>query len=436
MTQSSAVQSPLESKPNLERRAAKASFFGTVIEYYDFVVYAFLAITISPLFFPTGDKTASLLSTLAVFGAGYAARPLGGIFFGWIGDRFGRRGALMSTVLTMGFATAALGLLPTYQQIGIGAAILLLITRLIQGFAAGGEFIGASTYVTESAPAHRRGFFLSLTPAGGGAGVALAPLVVGVMTFVLTPDQISAWGWRVPFLLSIPLLLVCLYYRFRLEDTPEFKLMVERSEIVRFPLREVMRKHAGSFVQVIVVTIAVASPSFLGAVYMNIYLVTVVGLQPGVVYWFSALILGLALPGFLISGRAVDRFGYRRVLVIGMLGCGALVYPMLAIMGATKNLVVIGLLYFAFMLLNNAINPPAYGFFIGAFPGPVRYTGAAVGVNIGNIVGVGLGPYFAEQLVASTGNPMSPGLMVIGALTVGLVTLAAFRRPNTVLTAK
>src|SRR5262245_17010897 len=217
------------------RRAAAAGYFGTLVEYYDFTVYAFLVVIIGPLFFPAESAAGSVLSTLAVFAVGYVARPIGGILIGRLGDRRGRRGALLLTVFGMGLATFAMGLLPTFDQAGVLAPILLIVVRLLQGVSAGGEAIGAVTLAAESAWPGRRGLPRPLPPFGAGTGIALAPAVVGLVTALTSPEQLAAWGWRIPLLISLPMTLVCLWFRLRLEDSPEFRSLVDRAERVSSP---------------------------------------------------------------------------------------------------------------------------------------------------------------------------------------------------------
>lgn len=207
-------------EPRTVRRAMLAGSLGTLIEYYDFSVYGYLAVVIAPQFFPSEEPAAALLATLAVFATGLVVRPVGGVFFGWLGDRWGRRKALVSSVLCMGVASSATGLLPTYSQIGVTAAVLLLLCRLMQGISTGGESVGAYTYIYESAPPQRRAFLGAVTPIGSNLGFMFAAATAGVISALATKDQMADWGWRLPFLMAVPLTLFCLWARLRIEDTP------------------------------------------------------------------------------------------------------------------------------------------------------------------------------------------------------------------------
>src|SRR5262245_28020419 len=220
MSQPSPV--PVDHK-RASRRAAIAGLLGSLIESYDFYVYSYLVVYTAVLFFRTDDPAIAILASLGVLGVGYIARPLGGVFFGHLGDRIGRRRTLVITVVVMGLATTAIGLLPTFDQIGAFAPILIVLLRLVQGFSAGGELIGSATYVAEHSVEGNRGRLASFTPMGVAIGTALAPAAVAVSALALAPDQMAAWGWRIPLLLSFPLTLVCLYYRSRLDDSPAFE---------------------------------------------------------------------------------------------------------------------------------------------------------------------------------------------------------------------
>lgn len=199
----STVPTELKVDRTKAKKAALAGGVGTLIEYYDFGVYGFLSIYIAPLFFISDNPAVPLLATLAVFGVAYVARPFGGIFFGTLGDKVGRKSALVLSVILMGVASSVLGLLPTYAAVGVLAPILLVLVRLVQGFSAGGEIGGSATYIAESAPPNRRGMFGSFTPIGSTLGFSVAAAVVGMTTLIVGADNMAAWGWRIPFLISI-----------------------------------------------------------------------------------------------------------------------------------------------------------------------------------------------------------------------------------------
>lgn len=412
----------------LEARAARAGFIGTVIEYYDFLSYAFLATIIAAKFFPEDDPTTGLLATLGVYGAGYVARPVGAAFFGWLGDRRGRKTALLSTVVAMALGTCVMGILPTYATIGVAAPVLLVVIRLVQGFAAGGELAGATTYVAESAHPSRRGLLLAAAPFGAGFGSALAPATVGVVGLLVSSDAMADWGWRIPFLLSVPLLVASVYLRVGLEDSPEFKRMVEQSEVVRAPIVEVFRKHGGAMFRVVILAIAMSSPAFLVTAYMNIFLTESAGLSKQTTYWMSAAVLALALVGHIVGGRLVDRIGVRRSLLGALAASCVIVWPILYMMGTVGNVWLVALCYLVLAFVSNIGLPTAYAAIFTAFPGPVRYTGSAIGSNIGSMIGAGFAPYLAGLLTVSTGLSTAPAFLVIVGTVLGMIVAPGLTR--------
>lgn len=409
------------------RRAAIAGGVGTLIEYYDFAVYGFLAVVIAPLFFPSTSPGVSILATLAVFGVAYVARPLGGIFFGRLGDRRGRRSALVITVVCMGIACGVLGLLPTHSSVGVLAPILLVFVRLAQGFSAGGEIGGAATYIAESAPPNRRGFFGSCTPVGSTLGFAVAAAVVGLVALGTTDEQMSSWGWRIPFLLALPLAFVCLRVRLKLEDTPEFEEMAEKNQVAKSPLSDVVKKNPKSVLRVVGIAIAMNGSGYIGLTYFSVYLINDLGFSKDAVYWTSAISIALACATFPLSGMLTDRYGRKPVLLAGYLGYIVIALPAFMILGATASIFVVGCVYFVYMVLNGVVQVPAFPLFTELFPRSVRYTGVSLGFNIGTIAAGGTAPYVAAQLVESTGNSMSPAYWVMGVCAIGVATVLTIR---------
>ena len=425
--QPSAVTSAPKADTSTARRAALAGGVGTLIEYYDFAVYGFLAVVIAPLFFPSTSPGVSILATLAVFGVAYVARPLGGIFFGRLGDRKGRRQALVVTVVCMGIACGVLGMLPTHSSVGVLAPILLVIIRLAQGFSAGGEIGGAATYIAESAPPNRRGFFGSFTPVGSTLGFAVAAAVVGVVALITTDDQMSSWGWRIPFLLALPLAFVCLRVRLKLEDSPEFEEMAAKNEVAKSPLSDVVKKQPWSVLRVVGIAIAMNGSGYIGLTYFSVYLINDLGFSKDSVYWTSAIAIALACATFPLSGMLTDRFGRKPVLLSGYVAYVMIALPVFMILGATSSIIVVGCVYFVYMVLNGVVQVPAFPLFTELFPRAVRYTGVSLGFNIGTIAAGGTAPYVAAQLVESTGNAMSPAYWVMGVCVIGVLTVLTIK---------
>jgi MFS family permease len=323
-----------------DRLVIFASTLGTVFEWYDFFVYGTLATVIAKLFFPSASATAGLLLTLATFGAGFGVRPVGAILFGWLGDRLGRKYTFLVTITLMGLATAGVGLLPTFASIGVAAPALLVVLRLFQGLALGGEYGGAAIYVAEHAPRRRRGFYTSFIQAGVIGGFLLSVAVVVVANAFVDPVQWEAWGWRVPFLFSLLLLAVSLWVRLKLKESPVFRAMKEAGELARNPLRE----------------------SFDSWPKVRLILVALFGIAAGLtVIWYTAqfqglyflqnalriddtaarLMIGIAavfsLFWFILFGWLSDKVGRKKPIVIGYALTVVLMFPLFHWMASAAN---------------------------------------------------------------------------------------------------
>ncbi|WP_256672590.1 MFS transporter [Pseudomonas sp. v388] len=406
----------------MSRRAAIAASTGTAVEYYEFGVYGYMAAIIAPLFFPGDNPAAALLASLAVFGSAFLTRPLGGIILGRLGDRIGRRGVLLTTVIGMGVSTALIGFLPTAAQAGIIAPILLVLIRLAQGFFAGAEVVGAAAFVAESAPAHRRGFFGSFTPVGVAIGGGTAACVCGVVTLLLSPEALQAWGWRIPFFLCVPLVILSCKMRHNVEETPEYQAFLEKEKPPSAPVREVMSKHLGKVVRVVILAFGQNVGYFIGIVFMNIYLTTYLKFEKAHVYWVIASISFIVAAMMPFWGAVSDRLGRRRTLAIGFSGYILLVVPMMMVMnGASIWIAALALLVATLpMPIVQSVGYPTYA---EQFPTRVRYTGMAIAINLGAILGGGLAPYMSSALIGITGDLLMPGYFLAGAAALSLVSL-------------
>lgn len=411
------------------RRAALAAAAGTAVEYYEFGVYGYLAVVIGPLFFPNDNPTASLLATLAVFGSAFLMRPLGGIVLGRLGDRIGRKPVLIATVVGMGTATAAVGLLPTADSIGVLAPLALLLIRLAQGFFAGGEVTGSATYLSESAPAGRRGFFGAFTPVGVAVGGGTAALVAGVTSTVLSDEQLREWGWRIPFLLALPLIAITLIARSKLEDSHAYVEQSEHTTPPKSPLREVLTQHTGAVVKVILLAIGSNTGYWVGLIFMNIYLTTHLGYPKSSTFWIMGAISLFVATLMPLFGGLSDRIGRKKVITAGFLGYAVLVLPAMIVMDqGSFALAVAAMVVLALpMPIVQAVTYPTYA---EQFPTRVRYTGLSFAFNIGTIVGGGLTPYLATYLIGRTGNLLAPGFLLMGAAVMALITLHFVRESS------
>ncbi|WP_344949405.1 MFS transporter [Actinomadura miaoliensis] len=406
------------------RKAAVAAAAGTAIEYYEFGVYGYLAVVIGPHFFPGDDPTASLLATLAVFGSAFLMRPLGGIVLGRLGDRVGRKPVLILTVVGMGSATAAVGMLPSASTIGLAAPLALLVVRLAQGFFAGGEVTGSATYLAESAPPGKRGLYGAFTPVGVAVGGGTAALVAGVTATALTDAQLESFGWRVPFLLALPLIVVALLARRSLEDSHAFTASAEPP--AKAPLTEVFTRHRDSVLKVTLLAVGSNCGYWVGLIYMNIYLTSDLGYATSSTFWIMggiSLFVAFLMP---VAGALSDRFGRKKMITIGFLGYAVLVVPAMLVMGlGSFPLAVAAMVVLALpMPIVQSVTYPTYA---ELFPTRVRYTGLSFAFNIGTIVGGGLTPYLVTWLISTTGDLLVPGYVLMFAVVVALLTLRTVR---------
>jgi MFS family permease len=309
-----------------QRRVVLAASLGTVFEWYDFFLYGSLVAFLSTLFFPPQNETAALLSALATFGAGFAVRPLGALVFGRIGDRIGRKHTFLITISVMGLSTALIGVLPAFDSIGWWAPILLVSLRLAQGLALGGEYGGAAIYVAEHAPTEKRGYHTSYINATASLGFLMSIAVVVTCRFVLGEEAFAAWGWRVPFLLSVLLLAISLYVRLQLRESPVFAELRSSGQVARAPIRESFASSANRKLMLV----AIAGFAGTTVVWYTALFYTFVFLQAtlGIELLTAAVIVGVAVligvPLHVLAGAASDRIGRRKVMLSGML-LGALV---------------------------------------------------------------------------------------------------------------
>ena len=324
MNNSSTITSSLnkEKATSIQRNVIIAACYGTFLEWYDFLTFASLAIYFSVLFFPSDNPTTALLSSLATFGVGMVVRPLGSALFGSLADKYGRRPIFITTIVLMGLSTFAVGLLPTYAQIGMWAPIMLLILRLLQGFSVGGEIGGASVYITEHAPANKRGTYTSVLQLMGPLGILVSTMQVVLLQAWLSTDNFNAWGWRVPFLLSAVLLLISLKSRMSLVESPVFKKLREKNALSTSPLREIFRDKTTLGRMALLffcISAGGALLFFTSQVYTNVYLKSVVRLEPQLSSTLVMISTLALFPLTLFFGWLSDRVGRKPVIMTGML---------------------------------------------------------------------------------------------------------------------
>ncbi|MGP4018708.1 MFS transporter [Saccharopolyspora sp. 5N708] len=408
------------------RRATLGATIGSVVEWFDIAVYAYLATAIGTVFFPAEDPTTSLLSSFAVFGSAFVVRPLGGIFFGALGDRIGRQRTLAWVIMVVSGATLGIGLLPGYAAAGVAAPTMLVFLRLLQGFSAGGEMGGASAFVAEFAPARRRGYLVSLVEMGCILGFLLGSVVVLLLNVWLTDEQIAGWGWRIPFLLAAPLGLVGLYIRSRLEETPEFVALRGRGELARNPLLESVRYHWRAILSVAGYSLFQNAALYAILTYVPSHQSKILG-YPAVVASVSSVVSMCVICALIPAMGAVsDRFGRRPVLGGSCLAAVLLAYPLFWLMGQ-DNAVLAVLAHIGLGVVLAVFLGPTLAAMNELFATRVRYGGFSLGYNLSVAAFGGTAPFLITLLVTGSGNHAAPAFYIMAAAVVTLLVVLATR---------
>jgi metabolite-proton symporter len=396
-----------------------ASVLGTAIEWYDFLIYGTAAaLVFNKLFFPSFDPFIGTIVALSTYAVGFVARPIGGAIIGHFGDRIGRKAMLVTTMMIMGAGTFLIGCLPTYNQVGIWAPILLVTLRFVQGIGIGGEWSGAVVMVIEHA-GNRRGFWGSLVQIGFPVGVAASAGIFGLMT-QLPEESFLSWGWRVPFLISIVLVAVGFFVRYRLTETPAFKEVVARQDVVKQPIVEVFRRDWRSFLLAVGITVSEVGLAYLLTVFVINYSTTMLGLPRQVVLnavVYAALVEFVTLP---LAGWLSDVFGRKALYMTGALASIAIAFPFFWLF-ETKDTTIITITLIVTMTLTHALLfGPKAAYMPELFGTRVRYSGAALGANIASAISGGFSPLIATALLAWAGAswPVSVFIIALSVITV------------------
>jgi MFS family permease len=433
-----------------------ASAVGTMIEWYDFYIFGSLALTISPLFYPKGNGTLALIAYLSTFAVGFVVRPFGALFFGRIGDLIGRKYAFLVTLLIMGGATALIGLLPTYATIGLAAPIILLLIRVLQGLALGGEYGGAAVYVAEHVPDGRRGFYTSFIQITATLGLFLSLAVILIIQNLMSKEAFGAWGWRLPFLISIFLVGVSLYIRLRMKESPIFKHIKSAGMTSAKPLKEAFA-HWDNLKRVLISLFGATAGQgvvwYTGQFYALFYLQTILNVNGTSANYIVAIALLLGMPFFVLFGALSDKVGRKWIIMLGCLLAALSYLPIYKAMqqsagsevvtAASKKNEVTGaisltpqtmvdgvlqpakevlpytsfndliaspiawkliLLVFIQVIFVTMVYGPIAAYLVEAFPAKIRYTALSLPYHIGNGVFGGLLPLIGVWVVAQTGN--------------------------------
>ena len=410
-----------------------ASSVGTMIEWYDFYIFGSLAAIISTQFFPSGNPTASFLKTLATFAVGFAVRPFGALVFGRIGDLVGRKFAFLATLLIMGGSTAAIGFLPGYEKIGIAAPIILVLLRLLQGLALGGEYGGAAVYVAEHAPDGRRGYYTSFIQTTATLGLFVSLAVILVVREILGEEAFKQWGWRIPFILSLLLVGISYYIRIRLKESPLFTRLKETGKTSTAPIQESFGTWPRWKLILTVLFGAAAGQAvvwYTGQFYALLFLQTVLKVPLKTSYIIVAVALLLGAPLFIYFGHLSDRIGRKKVMLAGNLIAAISylpIYHAMKLFSDPLNAVALTALVFIQVVFVTMVYGPIAAFLVEAFPARIRYTSLSLPYHFANGWFGGFLPLIATGLVARTGNIYAglafPIVVALATFFIGLFVL-------------
>ncbi|MFH9813985.1 glycine betaine/L-proline transporter ProP [Streptomyces sp. NPDC017230] len=415
---------PTVTDPALVRRAVKAAALGNAMEWFDFGVYSYIAVTLGKVFFPSGNPTAQLLSTFGAFAAAFLVRPLGGMVFGPLGDRVGRQKVLAFTMIMMAAGTFAIGLIPSYATIGVWAPVLLLVARLVQGFSTGGEYAGASTFIAEYAPDKRRGFLGSWLEFGTLAGYIGGAGLVTLMTALLSDGDLTSWGWRIPFLIAGPMGIIGLYLRMRLEETPAFAAELEKAETSRpkVPLRDMITGQWRALLLCVGLVLVFNVTDYMLLSYMPSYLTSELEYDEthGLLVVLVVMALMMVVQPF--AGALTDRIGRRPVIAAGCAGFLLLSVPALLLI-REGSLLAVGLGMAALGLLLVCFTASMPSALPALFPTRVRYGSLSIGFNVSVSLFGGTTPLVVTALIGATGDLMMPAYYMMAAAVVGGVAV-------------
>jgi MHS family proline/betaine transporter-like MFS transporter len=420
------------------RRAVKAASLGNAMEWFDFGIYSYLAVTIGKVFFPSGNDTVQLLSSFATFAVSFLVRPLGGMVFGPMGDKIGRKKVLALTMIMMAIGTFAIGLIPSYAAIGFWSPALLILFRLVQGFSTGGEYGGASTFIAEYAPDRRRGYFGSFLELGTLAGYVGASGLVTILTATLGSDGMHSWGWRVPFLVAGPIGMIGLYLRLKLDETPAFQKLEDSSahrasevastveSTAKGDIAKIFREYWPTLILCICLVGAYNICDYMLLSYMPTYLSDEMGYSE--THGLLILIVTMVVLMLVVNqvGKVSDRVGRKPVLMTGMLGFLVLSVPSFllvqqgSLVAVSGGMLMLGLSLVCLLGTMSAALP-------ALFPTQVRYGSLSIGYNLSASLFGGTTPLVITALISVTGSELMPAFYAVAAALVGVVSVACMK---------
>lgn len=410
------------------KKVVASGMIGNGLEWYDYALYGQMAALLGTLFFPKGDAGVQLLATFGVFAAGFIVRPLGAVLFGWIGDRYGRKNAMVIAVSMMAIPTGCIGLLPTYAEVGMLAPILLTIIRLLQGLSLGGEFAGSITYIVEHAPAKRRAWAGSASLVSLILGFLLGSMVVNFAVGLLGKEEFAAWGWRVPFLAGIAIGLVGFYIRRCCEESPVYEAAKLDNNISKTPVREAFAKHPWQMLQGFALYMTVTMPFYLASVYFISFSENHLGTTMKEALNFNIYNM-LAMLFFMpFSAWLSDHIGRKKIMMasaVAMFFVTPLLFSQFFVVGTP--LITIGMAQFIFAALVGMYSGPVPAVLVEMFPTNIRFTGMAIAYNLAAAIFGGTAPMVCEWLIRTTGGNNSLAWYVMFCNIFSLIALYCYK---------
>lgn len=414
-----------------QKKIIMLSSLGGALEFYDFIIFVFFAKTLSDLFFPSVDPTVGLMKTFGLFAVGYLMRPLGGILFGHFGDRFGRKKTFIATVMLMAIPTFLMSLLPNYQQIGLLAPVLLVILRLLQGLSVGGEIPGAIVFISETVAFRHRGFACAIAFFGINCGMMLGSFIAAVFDHLLSAEQLSQWGWRIPFFLGGVFGLLSFYLRRNMHETPLFQAIQKNKQAAYLPIKDVIKNYWVEIGQGALLTALAATLVGLLYLFMPTYLTTYFNYPVAETMTINTVMLSVFSIIIVFIGYMADKFGYLKLLRLGALGFILLSYFAYSLFTLNNIIfVIIGTVLLS--IISTLITGTFPNILVELYPTKVRYTGVALVYNLGFGVAGGLTPLIATSLIHWTHNVLAPGFYLMLIAGMAWIVSMFLKNKNTV----
>jgi MHS family proline/betaine transporter-like MFS transporter len=411
---------------SMRTRAVLAASVGNFLEFFDFVIYGFLAAIIGRLFFPAANPVTSLLSSFATYGVGFLMRPVGSVAIGAYADRYGRKAALILTITMMAIATLVTGLIPTYDQIGLLAPIILVICRLLQGFSLGGEWGGAAAFMVEYAPTDRRGWVGSWQQSSTTVGVLAGSLTVALLSYAMSPDTLNAWGWRLPFIIGAIVGPVGFYLRAKINETPLYERVVTTSTVERHPVSTTLKRDRRNLIVAFGISINAAVPFYISFIFMPSFATQRLGIASSTALFSTSIASLVAIILMPITGALSDRIGRKPLILGSTLGALVTSYPLFLLLTSQPSFTTLVIAQTIAIIFVAMFSGPLPAILCEMFPTNVRVTSLSISYALAVTIFGGFAPFIGTFLVNITGNPISPTYYVMSAAFISTVTALFF----------